>query len=86
MKAVLASVQKDDEKAIKYLTLAHELAPQDHLILLNLADIYAENNQKAKALEMYSAVEAIEGLSESIKAQAGELKKRLETVSEVSSE
>ncbi len=60
MRAALASVRKDDKGIILNLEKAHELAPEDALILLNLADSYKKQNQPEKAREAATRILAIE--------------------------
>ena len=51
MRAVLANVKKDGKGVIFNLEKAHEIAPDDALVLSNLADAFKKQNQPEKARE-----------------------------------
>lgn len=60
MRAALASVKKDAKGVIFNLEKAHEIAPDDALILLNLADTFKKQNQPEKAREVAEKILRIE--------------------------
>jgi len=56
MLAVLAGAKDDKAGVVRYLKLAHEKAPKDTLILMNLADQYRRQGMNAEAIAAYRKV------------------------------
>jgi len=51
--AALSSDEKDNASCLRYLLIAHEKAPTDTLIIMNLADFYKRTGDKASAKKYY---------------------------------
>jgi tetratricopeptide (TPR) repeat protein len=80
IKAALASAAGKQEESLELLKTAHLKAPDDALILLNLADIYLTTKQHLKAKETYGAVLRIQNADESLKQQAREAMQNCEKI------
>lgn len=83
IKAALASAAGKQEECLKFLQTAHEKAPKDPLILLNLGDALFGQNQHTKAQKAYSAVLELDGIDASLKEQAQEAIKNCEQANSV---
>lgn len=78
MTAALATAKGDHPQALQYLQAASSRAPNDPLILMNLGDAHRKAGESVKAKQAYSQVLALEGVDDSVKAQARESVQQLE--------
>jgi len=67
--AALCSANKDDQGCAKYLLIAYQKAPNDSIVILNLANTYRRLGDKKEAERYYKLVLASKP-SEDIKAEA----------------
>ncbi len=52
--AIYYDVTDDDKKVLEYLLKAHEVAPKDAVVAMNIASAYAGSGDKTKAREFYN--------------------------------
>ena len=83
LKGALADATGKPEEALKMLTLAHEKAPKDSLILANVARAHVKLGQKDKAIATFEKALALE-MSPRSRAQAEAELKKLKTAGEKS--
>lgn len=69
--AIYYDVTDDDKKVLEYLLKAHEVAPKDALVAMNIASAYAESGDKTKAREFYTKAIKVSG-DEDLKQAARE--------------
>ena len=74
--AALADAKGDKEESYRFLKLAAEKAPEDVLILNNLADAHRDRGKKAEAIAVYEKIIALEPDGEA----AAAAKEALETM------
>jgi tetratricopeptide (TPR) repeat protein len=51
--AIVHSLWKEHDAALTYLLRAEKIAPTDYIVLNNIANIYAQKNDKANAIKYY---------------------------------
>lgn len=57
--AALSSANQDDQGSVKYLLVAHQKAPKDSIVIMNLADAYRRLGDKKEAERYYKLALAI---------------------------
>lgn len=57
--AALSSANQDDQGSVKYLLIAHQKAPKDSIVILNLADAYLRLGDKKEAKRYYKLALAL---------------------------